>query len=234
MNIRGAGQMTNFLIVHEQHSVYTSVILRVVGDLRILPPHHLPPTGDQAQLAYVHLDNCSLSDHAQVGVHGTGRILLHPNNWKAECGSQLWMGHMSLLHPKPHGSDKPLKLWWFPGEIVPNKSHLSHHPLPTLPSALSRFQYFKHFSLRLSPDSRNGHLPLSCFFLPLLLYHVGDDFGLGLLLPVHQVGWDSTSICRSLCRLFCLLLLMCLDSLLHLHLLIEPLLVVQLGLDISQ
>ena len=82
-----------------------------------------------------------------------------------------------------------------------------------------------------SPDCGDGHLPLARLLLALLLDHGADGLGLGLLLPVQQVGGDRAGVLGSLRRLLALLLLVRLDRLLHLDLLPEPLLVVDLGLE---
>ena len=85
-----------------------------------------------------------LSDNSQIRVHGTGRVLLDPNDWQTEGGLQLGVRHMSLVHPEPHRPDKSLKLWRLPGEVIPDKRHFSNHPLPTLSLRFTRFENFEH------------------------------------------------------------------------------------------
>ena len=49
---------------YEQHRVDAAVVLRVVGHLRVLAPHHLARRGHQAEVGAVDLDDGALSDHA--------------------------------------------------------------------------------------------------------------------------------------------------------------------------
>ena len=54
--------------LYEQHGVDAPVILRVVGHLRVLAPHHLTRGRHQAEVGAVHLDDRALGDHAWLGL----------------------------------------------------------------------------------------------------------------------------------------------------------------------
>lgn len=62
-----------------------------------LTPDNLSSLCNQAQLADVDLYDRSLCDDAQRGVEGGGRVLLHPEDGKAERGLQLRMRDVSFL-----------------------------------------------------------------------------------------------------------------------------------------
>lgn len=52
----------------EQDCVDAPIILRVVSDLSILPPHNFASRCDQPQLTHVHLNDSPLSDDPQRSV----------------------------------------------------------------------------------------------------------------------------------------------------------------------
>lgn len=53
---------------NEQYSIDAPVILRVVGHLRILPPHHFASWCHQTQLTDIDLNDSTFGDYSQGGV----------------------------------------------------------------------------------------------------------------------------------------------------------------------
>ena len=60
MNMLVNGMFEPKLVVDKEYGIDTPVILWVVGHLGILPPHNLPPAGDQTQLTDVDLQHSPL------------------------------------------------------------------------------------------------------------------------------------------------------------------------------
>ena len=77
--------------------------------LRIFSPDDFSSGGDETQLADVDLEDGSLGDDPQAGVHGGGWVALDPNDGKVEGRVQLGVGHVRLLEPKTHGPDEPVR-----------------------------------------------------------------------------------------------------------------------------
>ena len=220
--------------LNEEDGIDASVVFGMIRDLSILAPDHFAGLGDESQFTDVHLNDGSLRDDSQAGVHGGVGILLDSDDGQLEGGLQLRVRDVCLIEPQSHGSNESLKLGRLACESFPHERHLCHHPLPAFLILLARLQDTEHLCIRLCSHFGDRDVPLAGLFLPLLLDHVGEDFSLALALTIQQVGWHSSVVHLVLCLLLALLLLVHADRFLHLHLLIESLLVVDLGLQSSQ
>mmetsp|Transcript_8486 Transcript_8486/g.28445 ORF Transcript_8486/g.28445 Transcript_8486/m.28445 type:complete len:220 (-) Transcript_8486:132-791(-) len=141
------------------------------------------------------------------------------------------MGHVRLGNTQTHGSDKPLKFWRLPGEVLPHECHLGDHSLPCLLLPLSTLHNLEHFFLSNGPHRRQRHRPLPCLLFPLLLYSVAKDFSTRDTLPVQQIGRNSTRRNYILVLVLIFALLVHSNRFAHNSLLLVAFLVVQLGLE---
>jgi hypothetical protein len=180
-------------LADQQDGVNAAVVLRIVGDLRVLSPHHLASGRYHAELANVYLDDGALRDDAETRVHGGRGVSLDVDDGQVERGLELRMRHVSLLEPKPRRPNKPLELWRFARKVFWHEGDLGDHALPRL-SPLSTLKGPEHLVLGLHAHLGQGDVIL-CRLVLLLLLHLGRD-GLArlLVLAVEQVGGEGTLV----------------------------------------
>lgn len=127
---------------------------RVVGDLRVLAPDDLAACSDETELGDVHLDDGTLGDDAELGVHGRLRVLLDADDRQLEGRLQfgcervkkrvnmtyarhgtldaLTVCDVRLLDSERGRADEPLEFGRFPREV-----------LPTARTSVHRFETFR-------------------------------------------------------------------------------------------
>lgn len=143
------------------------------------------------------------------------------------------MSHVGILEPETHRTNESLMFWRLSGEVLTNEANFVDSPFPAFSLAFSRADDLEHLCFSHRLDLLDGDSPLACLFLSLLFDHVGEYFGVPLLLSVHEIGGDCAFL-DVLHSALGVLLFVLFDSLLHLYLLLEPLLVEELGLDTLQ
>jgi hypothetical protein len=215
--------------LYEQQGVDAAIILWVVGHLGVFAPNNLAGGSHQTQLTHIHFNNGTLSDHTQVGVQRTGRVLLDAQDVQVEGGLELGVGHMCPLHTQTSGADKPLVLGSLAGIAVAHKSDLGDHSLPVLLLALAALHLSEHLVIgnRLDLGDRDG--PLASLLLSLLLDSVAENLGTSSVLTVQQVRGHGAVRWAVVVGVFVGALLVHVDGLLHGSLLLETLLVEELG-----
>ena len=222
------------VFLHQQQSINTPIILRIIRHLRKLPPHHLPRLCHQPQLTNIHLKNGPLGNHTKRSVKRRLRVLFHSQNIEIEGRFELGVGDMGFFVSHPGGANESLVLGGFSCEFFSNKSCLGDHSLPLLLSSFPCFENFEHLVFADRPDLREGDIPLSSLLLPLLLDHVAQNLRTVDLLTIEQVGRHSPLSGGLLSLLLGGLLFVHFDGLLHLNLLGVSLLVVDLSLQTLQ
>ena len=143
------------------------------------------------------------------------------------------MGYVGLFKAQTHWADESLVFWWFACEVFSYEGDFVDSSLPAFSLSFTRSNNLKHFSLSHGLNLLNGHSPLSGFFFSLLLDHVGEDFGVLLLLSVHEIGRYGSFLYIFNSALG-VLFLMLLDGFFHLDFLLESLLVEDFGFESSQ
>ena len=143
------------------------------------------------------------------------------------------MGDISLLETKTHWADESLEFWWFTSEVLSNECDFVDSSLPTFSFSLTGSDDLEHFSLSHGLNFLNGYGPFAGLFFTFLLDHVGKDFGVLLLLSIHEIGRDGTflNIFDSAFGIFFFVLL---DGFFHLNFLFESFLVEYFGFESSK
>ena len=143
------------------------------------------------------------------------------------------MGHVGVLEPEAHRPDESLVFWRLSREVFADEADLVDSAFPALAFALARADDLEHLGLGHRLHLLNRHGPLARLLLALLLDHVGEHLRVPLLLPVHEVS-GHCALLDVLDSALGVLLLVLLDGLLHLYLLLEALLIEELGLEALQ
>lgn len=109
------------LISNEQHSINTSIILWVVGNLSVFSPDNFTSLCYETKLRNINLDNSTLCDDSQAGIHCTLRVLLNSQNVQLECGFKLRMSYMCSFESEATWSNKSFELWRLSCKVVTNE-----------------------------------------------------------------------------------------------------------------
>ena len=143
------------------------------------------------------------------------------------------MGYICIFESKTHWSNEPFVFWRFSSEILPYKTDFIYSSFPAFSLPFPWSYHFKHLSFCHRLDLFHRNWPFACFFFPFLLDHVGQNFGIFLLLSIHQICRDG-SILDVLDFAFGIFLFMGFDSFFHLNFFFKPFSVENLGLNSSQ
>mmetsp|Transcript_1247 Transcript_1247/g.1776 ORF Transcript_1247/g.1776 Transcript_1247/m.1776 type:complete len:275 (-) Transcript_1247:192-1016(-) len=221
-------------ILNQQHPIYTTIILRVICDLRVFTPNHFSSRCDQAQLADIYLDNGSFGEYSKLRVHVSIGVLLNTNDVQLKCTLELGVRDVGLGEAHSGGPDEPLVLWRLSCEPLTHKSCLGDHSLPGLLHPLARAQHLEHLVLSNGPHLGKRNFPLPSFLLPLLLDCVTQYFSSCRLLTIQQICRHCSL--RSFVFHFVLVITfaMLLNSFLHRNLLLEPFFSVHLTFQTNQ
>mmetsp|Transcript_17004 Transcript_17004/g.68576 ORF Transcript_17004/g.68576 Transcript_17004/m.68576 type:complete len:205 (+) Transcript_17004:1344-1958(+) len=140
------------------------------------------------------------------------------------------MRDVRLFHAQARGADEALVLRRFSRKVVVDKGHFVHDALPRLIAALARRLDAEHLVVRDGSNFRNRDGPLARLLGTFLFDRIGENLGAGDALAVEEVrgerGVFRGVVVVSRVRVA---LLVHFDRLPHRRLLLEPLLVVQLG-----
>mmetsp|Transcript_22305 Transcript_22305/g.32606 ORF Transcript_22305/g.32606 Transcript_22305/m.32606 type:complete len:257 (+) Transcript_22305:14-784(+) len=217
--------------LHKQHTVDTSIELRVIGDLRHLTPSDLTRGSDQSQITHIHLNNGTLGHNSQVGVKITTGILLDTQNIELKTSLELRVCDISLLHPQPCWSNKSLKFGSLTGKAIPHKGTFGNDALPRFISLLSRPHNLEHFIIRHRLHLGNGHIPLPRLLLPLLLNGITQHFGATHTLTVEEVSRHSTVGHSLVIRMLVIPLIVLRDGFTHGGFFFESAFIVEFGTE---
>lgn len=98
--------------------INTAVVLRVVCDLGPSTPNNLAAGSDHAQFTDVDLDDGSLGQDAELGVHGGLRVLLDAQKRELDGDSEFRVGDVGFLVAQSHRPDEALVLDGPSGEVT--------------------------------------------------------------------------------------------------------------------
>ena len=104
--------------------VDTAIILTIVGDLGPTTPNDLTTGGNETEFADIDLDDGTLGEDAQLGIHRILRVLLHRKDGELNGHAEFGVGDVGLFVPKSHGSDEAFVLDGPSGEI---RSDYTYH-----------------------------------------------------------------------------------------------------------
>ena len=132
------------------------------------------------------------------------------------------MSHICVFKPQTHWPYKSLMFWRLSCKILSHKTNFIDSSLPAFSLSFSRSDYLKHFSFCHRFNLLDRYIPFSCFFFTFLLDHIGQNFWVSLLLPIHQICWYCTFL-YVLDSTLGILLFVFFDSLFHLYFFFKPL-----------
>lgn len=90
----------------EQNSVQAAVVLGVVGNLGPTTPDDLATSGDKTKFRNVDLDDGTLGQDTELGVHGVLRVLLDGDDGELDSDTEFGVGDICLLVTETHGADE--------------------------------------------------------------------------------------------------------------------------------
>ena len=85
----------------QQDRIYAPIVLRIVGNLRVLSPNNLASLCHKAQLAHIHFNNCAFGDHTQGCIKWGWLILFHTKNRQAKGSFQLLCVTWAFMKRRP-------------------------------------------------------------------------------------------------------------------------------------
>ncbi len=138
-----------------------------------------------------------------------------------------------MFKSKTHWTNELFMFWRFSSKVLSNETDFIDPSFPTLAFSFTWTNDFEHFGFSHRFNLLHWHFPFSSFLLSFLLDHVGQNLWIFLLFTIHQICRDS-AILNFLWFTFSILLLVCLDCLLHLDFLFEPFFIEKLSLKSLQ
>jgi hypothetical protein len=134
------------------------------------------------------------------------------------------MCYICISKTKTHRSNKSFIFWWLSSKVLSYESDFVDSSLPTFSLSFTRSNDFEHFCFCHRLHLLNRYCPFAGFLLSFLLYHVCQNFGIFLLLSIHEISRHSAFL-DILRFAFGIFLLVLFDSFFHLNLLFESFLV---------
>lgn len=143
------------------------------------------------------------------------------------------MSYIGFLETQTHWTDESFEFWWFTGEVLAYESNFVDSSFPTFSLSFTGPDDLEHFGLGHWLNFLNRDSPLAGLFFTFLFDHVGEYFGVFLLLPVHEISWDG-SFLNVFDSAFGVFLFVLLDGFLHLNFLFESFFVEYFGFEASE